>query len=91
MALVEEAAEVLDRVDRVDEVIKMCRELGLEREKAPITSDIPRWFLWPEGGPAMKWFARCDNCHWVCEGHPARADGQIVFLTVSQTDPAPRY
>ena len=30
---VEEAAEVLDRADRVDEVIKKCRELGLEPKK----------------------------------------------------------
>ena len=43
---------------------------GIGAEKAPIMSDIPRWFLWPEGGPAMKWCARCDNSHWVCEEHP---------------------
>jgi hypothetical protein len=30
---VEEAAEVLDRAHRVDEVIKKCRELGLEPKK----------------------------------------------------------
>jgi hypothetical protein len=30
---VEEAAEILDRADRVDEVIKKCRELGLEPKK----------------------------------------------------------
>src|SRR5207249_10398094 len=30
---VEEEAEVVDRADRVDEVIKKCRELGLEPKK----------------------------------------------------------
>jgi hypothetical protein len=30
---VEEAAEVLDRADRVDEVIKKCRDLGLKPKK----------------------------------------------------------
>ena len=30
---VEEAAEIRDRADRVDEVIKKCRELGLEPKK----------------------------------------------------------
>jgi hypothetical protein len=43
---------------------------GIGAEKAPIMSDVPRWLLWPEGGPAMKWCARCDNCRWVCEAHP---------------------
>jgi hypothetical protein len=31
---VEEAAEVLDRADRIDEVIKKCRELGLKPRRA---------------------------------------------------------
>ena len=33
---VEEAAEVLDRADRIDEVIKKCRELGLKPKKGKL-------------------------------------------------------
>jgi hypothetical protein len=61
---IEEAAEVLDRADRVDEVIKKCRELGLEPKKRQIMRDISRWFTSSQGhsrpgraslksGPAM--------------------------------------
>jgi len=31
---VEEAAEILDRAERIDEVIKKCSELGLKPKKA---------------------------------------------------------
>jgi hypothetical protein len=33
---VEEAAEVLDRADRIDEVIKKCRELGSTPKKGEL-------------------------------------------------------
>jgi hypothetical protein len=33
---VEEAAEILDRADRIDEVIKKCRELGLKPKKGEL-------------------------------------------------------
>jgi hypothetical protein len=33
---VEEVAEILDRADRVDEVIKKCRELGLTPKKGKL-------------------------------------------------------
>lgn len=33
---VEEAAEILDRVDRIDEVIRKCRELGLKPKKGQL-------------------------------------------------------
>jgi hypothetical protein len=37
---VEEAAEILDRADRIDEVIKKCRELGLKPKKGGLKGGL---------------------------------------------------
>jgi hypothetical protein len=42
---VEEAAEILDRADRIDEVIKKCRELGLNQRRAHC--ELPSSLHWP--------------------------------------------